>query len=76
MHYSNSMTKLVTPCRVATWLSIAVLALSFSACRTNPEPVNCGEATALFKEETGKYLSCLQDKGNLRQQLKACNERK
>ena len=56
--------------------SIAVCLLSLSACQTPPRVCDCGEETALYKAETKQYLQCLEDKGNLRQQLKAMQERK
>ena len=57
-------------------LSIVVCAMSLSACQTPPRACDCGEEAALYKAETKKYLQCLEDKGNLRQQLKAAQEKR
>ena len=49
--------------------------LSLSACQTKPEPCDCAFAEQEMRKYTNKYFEALEDKGNLRQQLKACNER-
>ena len=59
----------------AILLSTAVCLMSLSACQTPPSPCNCGEEAALYKNETKLYLQCLEDKGNLRQQLKQFMEK-
>lgn len=50
--------------------------LSLSACQTSPRPCDCGEATKLLTQYTHEYHQCLEDKVQLRQQLKAMQERK
>ena len=50
--------------------------LSLSGCQTSPEPVSCSVWEAYVEQYAKKYHACLEDKGNLRQQLKACQERR
>ena len=50
--------------------------MSLSGCATKPEPCNCPFAEEELTRYTGKYLDVLEDVGNLRQQLKACQEKK
>lgn len=57
-------------------LIFGVLVLSTSACQTRPEPIQCGEVEKELRVYTLKYFDALEDKGNLRQQLKACQEKK
>jgi hypothetical protein len=52
----------------------AVLLTSLSGCQTPPEPCNCGVAVNELTTYTLKYHQALEDVGNLRQQLKACQE--
>jgi hypothetical protein len=52
------------------------LLMSLSACQTRPEPCNCDRAVQEMTRYTLLYHEALEDKGNLRQQLKACQERK
>lgn len=54
----------------------AVSLLSLSACRTKLEPCDCGIAEKELRAYTLKYLDAMEDVGNLRQQLKACQEKK
>lgn len=49
--------------------------MSFGCSATPPRACDCGEEAALYKVETKRYLQCLEDKGVLRQQLKALQER-
>jgi len=51
------------------------LLLSLSACQTKPEPCNCERAEVEMRTYANKYLDALEDVGNLRQQLKACQEK-
>lgn len=73
---SNYTSKRVTPWRVAMWLSIAGIVMNLSACQAPLKPVACADRAALFDEVVDRHLQCLEDKGNLRQQLKACQERR
>ncbi len=43
--------------------------------RQSPKPCDCGEAEKELRVYTERYFDALEDKGNLRQQLKACQER-
>ena len=56
-------------------LSIGVWLLSSSGCRSQPEPCNCGLAEQELRAYTEQYHEALEDLGNLRQQLKACQEK-
>ena len=47
---------------------------SCSAWLTKPEPCDCAFAEQEMRKYTTKYFDALEDKGNLRQQLKACQE--
>jgi hypothetical protein len=60
---------------VVTWWGIVVCAMSLSACQTPPER-DCGAEVTFYQAETRKYLQCLEDKGNLRHQLKTCQEKR
>ena len=42
----------------------------------NPKPCDCGQAEKELRAYTLKYFNALEDVGNLRHQLKACEERK
>ena len=42
----------------------------------SPEPCDCGVAEKELRAYTLKYLDALEDTGNLRHQLKACEERR
>ncbi len=57
-------------------LSIAVWLTSSGCSQTLPKPCDCGAEAALYKNETRQYLQCLEDKGNLRQQLKAMQQKR
>lgn len=57
-------------------LSIAGLSLCLSACQTPPKPCDCGVAEQELRYYTEQYHEALEDIGNLRQQLKAAEERK
>lgn len=61
--------------RVGILLGIALLSMSFAACQTPPK-YDCGEAEVALRGYAYEYNRCLEDKGNLRQQLKACQERR
>lgn len=54
----------------------AVSLLSLSGCLHSPEPqpCNCDVAEKELRAYTLKYFDALEDAGNLRQQLKACQE--
>lgn len=47
---------------------------SCSAFQTKPEPCHCGQAVEELTRYTLMLHEALEDKGNLRQQLKACQE--
>lgn len=61
--------------RVATWLAIVLLSMSYVGCQT-PHKYDCGEAEMALRGYAYEYNRCLEDKGNLRQSLKACQERR
>ena len=42
----------------------------------SPEPCDCGQADKEMRAYMLQYFEALEDKGNLRQQLKACEERR
>lgn len=50
--------------------------LLLNGCQTSPKPCDCGAAVQETERYTQAYLEALEDVGNLRQQLKACQERK
>lgn len=56
-------------------LICAVSLMSLSGCQTKPDPCDCPFAEAELTKYTNKYFDALEDKGNLRQQLKACQEK-
>lgn len=62
--------------RVMTWTGIALLSMSFAGCQTPREPYDCGNAEMALRGYAYEYNRCLEDKGNLRQQLKSCQERR
>ena len=41
-----------------------------------PQPCDCGQAEKELRAYTLKYVDALEDVGNLRHQLKACEERR
>lgn len=59
-----------------TWTGIALLSMSFVSCQTPREPYDCGETEMALRGYAYEYNRCLEDKGNLRQQLKSCQERR
>ena len=59
-----------------TGLVCGTLLLSSNACQSAPKPCDCGEAFKETERYTQEYLAALEDIGNLRQQLKACEERR
>ena len=59
-----------------TGLLCGTLLLSLNACQSVPSPCDCGEAFKETERYTQAYLEALEDLGNLRQQLKACEERR
>lgn len=48
---------------------------SCGAFQTKPEPCQCGKAVEELTTYTLMLHDCLEDKGNLRQQLKAAQEK-
>ncbi len=55
----------------------ACIWLSLSGCQTPPEPCLCGnDADEALHFYSKKLAQALEDKGNLRQQLKACEQRR
>ena len=54
----------------------SVLLTSCGVFQAKPEPCDCGKGFDILKGETDKGLDALQDVGNLRQQLKACQEKR
>ena len=59
-----------------TGVLFASMLLSLSACQTSPKPVDCGEMEAELRAYTEAYLNALEDIGNLRQQLRASEEKR
>ena len=56
-----------------------LLALLLSGCAwfaPPPEPCDCGQAEKAMRSYMLQYFDTLEDNGNLRHQLKACEERK
>lgn len=58
---------------LTTFFMIALITLG---CQTPPEPCNCDQAEKELRAYTFKYFDALEDVGNLRQQLKACQEKR
>ena len=62
---------------LTTILSLWLLLLSGCGIfQANPKPCDCGQAEKELRAYTLKYFDALEDNGNLRQQRKACEERK
>lgn len=57
-------------------LSIVASSLSLSGCLTPPEPCNCGVAEVELRDYTQRYHQCLENVGNLRQQVKSLQEKR
>ena len=57
-------------------LILNALLTSCSAFQTKPDPCDCGQAVEELTRYTLLLHDALEDKGNLRQQLKACEERR
>lgn len=55
--------------------SMLAWSMSFVGCQASPEPLQCGPVTLQLKIFTKELHACLEDVGNLRQSLKACEER-
>lgn len=68
-------TPLTPRWRAGILLGIALLSMSFVGCQT-PREYDCGEAEVALRGYAYEYNRCLEDKGNLRQSLKACQERR
>ena len=54
---------------------LILITLTIVACQTPPKPCECGQWTAELERHKERYDQCLVDKGMLRQQLKASEER-
>ena len=54
----------------------SALLTSCGVFQTKREPCNCGRAVEDLTHYTTMLHDCLEDKGNLRQQLKAAQEKK
>ena len=74
--YQSSGRQRIWRCRVGTLLGIALLSMSFTGCQTPREPYDCGDAEMALRGYAYEYNRCVEDKGNLRQSLKACQERR
>ena len=60
-------------------IALMICAVSLTSCsafQTKPEPCNCGKAVEELTRYTLLLHEALEDKGNLRQSLKACEERR
>lgn len=75
-NWQHFVKKLMRLWRTTIWLSMLVFWLSTSGCQTNPDPVVCSDWEQHLERVVVKYHACLEDKGNLRNQLKACTERR
>lgn len=53
----------------------SVLLTSCTLFQKSPEPCHCSVAEQELRAYTLKYFDALEDAGNLRQALKACDER-
>lgn len=73
--YQSSGTPRTPRWRAGILLGIALLSMSFVGCQT-PREYDCGEAEVALRGYAYEYNRCLEDKGNLRQSLKACQERR
>ena len=67
-----------TPCGIIVGL---ILLGSLTSCgifppSPKPQPCNCDEAEKALRAYTLKYFDALEDVGNLRQELKACQEKR
>lgn len=60
--------------RITIGLSCVGLLMSLSACQTPPKPCDCGQAVEELTRYTIMLHDAMEDRGNLRQQLKACQE--
>lgn len=54
----------------------SVLLTSCGVFQAKPEPCNCDRAEKEMRSYMGQYFDAIEDVGNLRQQLKACQEKK
>jgi hypothetical protein len=54
---------------------LLIISALLIGCQSPPKPCDCGEAEKELRVYTERYFDALEDKGNLRQQLKACQER-
>ena len=61
---------------LTTLLLLGGSLMSCSLWQTNPEPCNCSVAETELRELALKYGDSLESVGNLRQQLKACTEKR
>ena len=60
-------------------IALMIYAVSLTSCaswRASPEPCDCGVAEKETRAYTLKYFDAMEDVGNLRHQLKACEERR
>lgn len=56
-----------------------IIALLISGCTLfspAPQPCDCGQADKAMRQYMLQYFDALEDVGNLRHQIKACEERK
>jgi len=59
-------------------IALTIFSVSLTNCsvfRAKPEPCACGNVEAQLRVYTDRYLDALEDVGNLRHQLKACQEK-
>lgn len=59
-----------------TGMLCGIMLMSLFGCQTKPEPCDSSAAVEEMTRFTKGYFHCIADNGNLRQDLKACNERK
>lgn len=55
--------------------SIALCLLFLGACQAAPKPCDCSKAELQLESYMGAYLNAMEDRGNLSQQLKACQDK-
>lgn len=60
--------------RRSAWL--LVMPIMLASCQSAPDPVPCEPWEQHVEHYAQKYHLCLEDTGNLRQQLKACQKKR
>ena len=58
-----------------TLLGCVLLLVSLNACQAVPKPCDCNKAEQELETYTEAYMNAMEDRGNLSQQLKACQDK-